>query len=255
MELDPKITKLINADIDGALPDSEKRELDSILARDMQARTYHAEVSRICTAMDSAEMLDPPPHLRHVIMALIKPKRSQSDQTGFLARFFSAPVLRFAGVFAAGVVLALAWVGSDVMSGNTIEDVTGLVGTMSDVGHQSPADAGISISQDDVTGTISAHKSGRIVVIDFDLVSSGPMEIVAGFNDENAWFNGFAQLESSGASVSASPGRIAIQTEGKRRFALYLNDSGDTLASVDLQFVSAGRVVHEVQLPTGPGGS
>jgi hypothetical protein len=107
---------------------------------------------------------------------------------------------------------------------------------------------GISISHADVAGAISMRKSGNLLVIDFDLVSNGPMEVIAGFAKGDVWFNGFAQLESSDTSVSAGPGRVTIRMKGKRRYALYLHDSSSKLSVIDLQFVSSGRVVHEARL-------
>jgi hypothetical protein len=92
------------------------------------------------------------------------------------------------------------------------------------------------------------RKSGHLLVVDFDLVSKRPMDVVAGFAKSDMWFNGFAQLENSGTSVAAEPGRVTIRMDGKRRYALYLNDSGSQDVAIDLQFVSSGSVVHEARL-------
>ncbi|MDH4049194.1 MAG: hypothetical protein OEW68_15150 [Gammaproteobacteria bacterium] len=249
MTIDQKIVELINADIDGVISVADKGELDAVLATNSEARLYHAELSRLCKDMDSAQAIEPPPHLKHLILALAKPKRRNARAAA--SWLMSIPALRLSAAFAAGVALTLTFVSSDNLSKSAFDDVTGLVGTISESAGESSGKPSIQVSRADITGKIAAHRSGRIVVIDFDLVSRGPVDIIANFADRNIWFNGFAQLESAGTSVAAEPGRVTLRMDGKRRYALYLHDAGSRDATVDLQFVSSGTIVHEAQLDIG----
>jgi hypothetical protein len=252
MAIDQKIIELVNAEIDSEISISEKRELEALLATNSEALLFHAEMSSLCKAMDSTESLEPPPDLKHAILQAMKPKPAKPSFADLLARVISVPALRFAGAFAGGIILTLSFVSSDKISRDAFDDVTGLVGTMSDSSASRPAPRGFSISRPDITGTVAVRKSGRLLVVDFDLVSHGPVDIVAGFKDKNIWFNGFAQLESDGASVAAERGRVTIHMEGKRRYALYLHDTGNKDATIDLSFIAAGNVIHEAQLAVGP---
>jgi len=74
---------------------------------------------------------------------------------------------------------------------------------------------------------------------------------VAAFADPDIWFNGFAQLESAGTSVAAENGRVTVHMEGQRRYALYLNNSGQEAASVNLRFYANGQLVYEDDLVFG----
>jgi hypothetical protein len=248
MAIDQKIVDLINAEIDGQIDASDRRELEAVLATNIEARKFHAEMSLLCTTMDSVESLEPPPHLKHRIMESARPKPPKARDAGFLNGLFAAPAMRFAAAFAAGVVLTLSFVSSDDISKTAFDDVAGLVGTMTDSGDLPLNKSNISISRSDVAGTVAYHRSGQLLVIDFDLVSDRPIDIVAGFADRKIWFNGFAQLESRGTTVAAEPGRVTMRVDGKRRCALYLNDAGKKDAQIDLQFVAAGTVIHEAQL-------
>ena len=76
-------------------------------------------------------------------------------------------------------------------------------------------------------------------------MSSGPVDIVATYADQTVWFNGFAQLESPGASISAESGRVTMQIEGKRRYALFLHNAGERDVSIKLEFQANGEVVYD----------
>lgn len=248
MTLPDRTVELIQASVDREISAADNRELESILAKSAEARRYQADMSELCNVLESAEALDPPAHLRHLIIDSVESNRRRVLRPKAGSRFLAAPAFRLATAFAAGVVLTWSFVSSDDLSRNAFEDVTGLVGTISDSKLAMPGTTGISISHASIAGTITMRQSGNLLVIDFDLVSKGPMDVIAGFPKTDMWFNGFAQLESNGTSVAAEPGRVTISMDGKRRYALYLNDSGRRVAAVDLQFVSSGSVVHEARL-------
>lgn len=248
MTIAQHIVDLINADIDGEISAVEKRELAAILATDGEAQAFHSELSMLCEAMDSSEAVKPPTHLKHTILEMTGPKRSRAKSLPSGKQFFSASALRLAGAFAAGVVLALGLLSSDMASRNTFDDVTGLVGTMSDRGADLSAKNGIYINRSEINGTVAIYRSGQILIVEFDLSSHMPIDIVAEFPDVGVWFNGFAQLESSGTSVAAEPGRVTVRTEGKRRYAVYLHNATSKDATIDLRFIAAGNVIHEARL-------
>jgi hypothetical protein len=248
MTIAQHIVDLINADIDGEISAVEKQELEAILAIDREAQAVHSELSMICEAMESAETVTPPTYLKHTILEMTGPKRSRSKFPVSGTRFFSVPAIRIAGAFAAGVILALGFLRSDLVSRNSFDDVTGLVGTMTDRGADLSAKNSINISRSDINGTVTIYRSGQILIVEFDLSSHVPIDIVAEFPGDDVWFNGFAQLESSGTSVAAEPGRVTVRTEGKRRYAVYLHDVASRETTIDLRFIAAGNVIHEAQL-------
>jgi hypothetical protein len=91
-----------------------------------------------------------------------------------------------------------------------------------------------------------------MLILDFDLVANGPVEIEADYADRTIWFNGFAQLESSGTTISAKTGSVTLEMEGKRRYAVYLQNSGERSVTINLRFVAGGEVVHETSLRYEP---
>lgn len=255
MAIDPHIVELINADIDGEISAAEKQELDALLAGNPEAQAMRAELSGLTASLDALPELNPPPHLRHTILAAA-PKTEQQSTT-FLQTLVAAPALRYAATFAAGAILTLSLVSSDRASDRAFNDVTELVGT---IAAEVPVGPGIEIAEitrPEVAGRVSLRSSGEILIVDFDLVSSGPVDIVASYADQTVWFNGFAQLESPGAAISAESGRVTMQIDGKRRYALFLHNGGDRSVEINLEFRSEGEVVYDTDVrykqpgPTG----
>ena len=254
MAIDPNIVELINADIDGEISPADKDTLEAMMAESPEAQAMHAELSGLSSSLGDLPDLDAPPYLIHTIMAKIPKPESQDRRGDFLRGLFAAPALRYAAMFVAGSVLTLSLVSSDQVSERAFNDVTGLVGTISSEVPVGPGIQTLQIDRTDVAGHITVRSSGPLLIVDFDLVSNGPIDIVASYSDQSVWFNGFAQLESPGASISAESGRISMKINGKRRYALYLHNAGDRNVSINLRFMSDGEVVYDTDIQyTQPG--
>jgi len=248
MAIDPNIVELINADIDGEISPADKDTLEALMAESPEAQAVHAELSGLSSSLDELPDLDAPPYLIHTIMAEIPKSEAQDRRSNFLQGLFAAPALRYAAMFVAGSVLTLSLVSSDQVSERAFSDVTGLVGTISSEVPVGPGIQTLRIDRTDVAGHITLRSSGPLLIVDFDLVSNGPIDIVASYSDQSVWFNGFAQLESPGASISAESGRITMKINGKRRYALYLHNAGDRNISINLRFMSDGEVVYDTDI-------
>jgi hypothetical protein len=254
MAIDPNIVALINADVDGEISAADKEDLEALLADSAEAQAMHAELSGLGSSLNELPDLDPPVHLKHTIMASIPKTEAQQRRSNFAHAIFAAPAFRYAAMFAAGAILTLSLVNSDELSDRAFSDVTGLVGTISSELPDGPGIQSTRIDRPEIAGRISLRSSGPLLIVDFDLVSSGPVDIIASYADQTVWFNGFAQLESPGASISAQSGRVTMKIEGKRRYALFLHNAGDRNISINLQFMSRGELVYDTDVKyTQPG--
>ncbi len=251
MAIEQKFIDLINAEVDGEIDQDGKSQLDALIAENDEARALHTELKTLCASIESIEDASPPPHVRHVIMNSVKPTPTRTKSPGILQMLFSSPVLKYSSTFAAGVLLALSILSSDQSSNEAFNNVTGLVGTISD---PISGDLVSSVAVDDaaVAGQVTLRSSGSMLILDFDLVANGPVEIEADYADRTIWFNGFAQLESSGTAVSAKSGSVTLDMEGKRRYAVYLQNSGERGVTFNLRFIAGGEVIHEASLNYDP---
>ncbi|GMR17159.1 MAG: hypothetical protein BMS9Abin32_218 [Gammaproteobacteria bacterium] len=250
MAIDDRTSDLINAGIDGEISPGERIELDRILRESAAARQYQADLTGLCDTLDATGELAPPPHLQHAILGAVKRRKRSPAPVSAVRSLLGLPMVRYAGAFSLGIILALAVISSDRISRDAFDDVTGLVGTLSGSTTESMVPNGrmISVSSSEIAGSVRLRRAAQIVVIDFDLVSSVPIEIVAEYADPEFWFNGFAQLENTGTRVFVEPGKVTLVMEGKRRYALYLHRANDTDATVDLSFFASGRLIREETL-------
>ncbi len=247
MAIEQKYIELISADVDGEISDGEKAELEAFLSESAEGRVLHEELTALCTTLDAVAEVDPPQHLRHLIMNSVNPPVAEPASTGFLQNLLAAPALRYAATFAAGVFLALTLIDSDQISNRAFDDVAGLVGSVADPVGAELVNT-VAIEEAAVAGTVSLRSAGSLLILDFDLVAPEPIEIVAGYTNPSIWFNGFAQLESTGTSVSAETGRVTLGMEGKRRYAVFLHNEGGRETTLNLQFRADGEIVHETRL-------
>jgi len=248
MAIDEKFRELINADIDGEIQADEKAELEVFLAESEAGRALQEEIRELCATLDAEDLLDSPQHLRHVVMNSLSNPKPAAEPPGFFESLFAVPAMRYAATFAAGVVMTVAIVDSGQIQRGAFNDVTGLVGTISDADDMAPGIDSMVIHKSDVAGTVTLRNADPILIIDFDLSTKGPVDIVATFDDKTVWFNGFAQLESTGTNVSAGDGQIKVQVEGKRRYAVYLHNSESHNLLINIEFLSNGEAVHEAIL-------
>ena len=251
MAIDQKYTDLINADIDGELSAAESAELQAYLAQSEEGRALHKELSSLCSTLGAAESLDPPPHLRHAIMGSLQPTRVKPESPSFLQTLFATPALTYAATFAAGVFLTLSLVNSGQLSNQAFDDVTGLVGTIADPVN-ADLESSVAVDKTQIAGTVSLRSAGSMLILDFDLVAVDPIDIEADYDDKAMWFNGFAQLESNGTAISADAGRVMVRMDGKRRYAVYLQNEDGRETTVSLRFMADGKVVHEASLDYAP---
>lgn len=244
--------ELINAGIDGEISQQDQDRLAALLHANDEARALHAELQAFCGSIESIGTVSPPSHLRHVIMNSVGPTPAKKSSPGFLDWLMGMPAFKYSATFAAGVILTLSAVSSDQHSRGALDDVTGLVGTIADPVSGDFLTA-TAVDNANVVGQVSLRSSGSMLILDFDLVANGPVEIDAEYPDRTIWFNGFGQLEASGITLSAKSGSVSLAMEGKRRYAVYLqNGGGQREITVNLRFSARGVVVHETSLSYKP---
>jgi hypothetical protein len=248
MTIDERFGDLIQADIDGEISAADKSDLEAFLASNEEGRAFYDELRAVSSSLDAMEQVEPPAYLRHVILGAVPSRTTADSKPRFLGRLFSVPVLGYAASFAAGLALAYTVIDSDRVSNRAFDDVTGLVGTVADLERAGPAHVVAAVDKYAVAGTVTLRSTGPLLILDFDLSAPEAVEIIARYSDQTIWFNGFAQLESSGTTVAAESGMVRLAMSGKRRYAVFLNNPGNRPAVIEMQFLAQGEVIHEASL-------
>jgi len=253
MAIEPKYVELINADLDGEISDAERIDLAEYLETSQEARSLREELAELCGSLDEMGQMDPPPHLKYAILdSLQKSRPTQTKSSSFGWRqLFAAPALHHAVTFAGGAFLTFALISSNQLSDQAFDDVTGLVGTISETAPAASGQSLIRLTSSELAGVVSVHRAGNLNVVDFDLAADGAVEIVAEFSDHDLWFKGFAQLENDNTRILADEGKVKMHTQGRNRYALYLQHKSEVDAPVSLKFYAAGNLIHEAELVIG----
>ena len=251
MAIEQKYTDLINAGIDGVISDAEMSELQAFLDENAEGRALYEELASLCTTLDGVEQEEPPTYMRHIIMNSVSPTPAPGESRGFLQILLATPALKYSVTFAAGVFLPLSLVNSSKISNQAFDNVTDLVGTVADPVQASLADS-VAVAGPEVAGTVSLRSAGSLLILDFDLVARDHIEIETEYTDRTIWFNGFAQLESEGTTVSSEAGLVRLGMNGKRRYAVYLHNPGGRETTVSLRFLVDGEILHQTSLDYSP---
>jgi hypothetical protein len=249
MVIEAKYVELINSELDGEINDAERAELAAYLEANPEAQAVQAGLADLCGALDAMAPVEPPTHLKYAILDSMKrqPARRPEPVSGW-RRIFAAPMLRHAVAFAAGSILTLALFSSNQLSEQAFDDVTGLVGTISETVPTEAGQDSINLTSNEIAGTVSVHNAGALKVIEFNLSAEGPVEIVASFSNLDLWFKGFAQLENDNASIVADEGVVRMRMQGRNRYAMYLQHASSVDTPVNFRFYAAGDLIHEADL-------
>ncbi|HQR25300.1 MAG TPA: hypothetical protein PK163_10975 [Steroidobacteraceae bacterium] len=227
--IDEKYIELIQADVDGELPEQARAELSRYLLAHPEARALRDELGRIHEVLARVTREDPPPGLRETILAAVRfrarpPVRGQGREAAWTA----AGMLRYAAVFAGGLLVgAAAWqAGVDRASVFEVSEVAGTMVAGDPVSRSAPVDS-FDVALDQVGGTVSLFGSPSMRVVQFDLDFRGPADVVVAHDGEVARFSGF---------TGESAGRNG-------RYALVLDGPGSMESPVQVSFVVDGRTV------------
>ena len=256
MAVEAKFVDLINAEIDAEISAEDRALLETYLAQNPDARALRDELRVVCAELDAVESIPPPSHLKHVILSTVAQQDSAQPASGggnwrvTMGALLGGRVMRHSLSFAVGVILTFTFISSDQISRQSFDDMTGLVGTISQpqyAGEISSEDS-IEFAITEIAGSVRLSRAGAIMILDFDLASQSPIAIVAGFADRDIWFNGFAQLESDGTTIAAEVGQVTLRMEGQRRYAVYLHNASHSAAIINLRFYAGGTLIYEDEL-------
>lgn len=250
MTIDSTYLKLINAEIDDEISAADKARLEVFLAEDAEAREYRVQLRALAGDLDAMPAIPPPADLRQSILSKIRPAHKMPNETNrglldMIHDFFAVPVVGYAVSFVAGAAVSLALISSNGTDQLAYDDVTSMVGTIgaSEIPDGVSAADRLLVSGPGLAGAVNLRGSGTLLVLDFDLSSQQPVEIVVSFDDRDISFNGFAQQESAGTSMTAETGSVTLGMEGQRRYSVYLDNAGRRAAIVNLSFYSSGQLL------------
>ncbi len=218
---DPRQLALIHAEIDGELTAEQRAELARGVLADPEVRAVRAELRRLCTALDALEQVEPPKQLRASILAAL-PQSSRPQREFFQLRWRYAAVI--AVMLAAGAVVVETLRGPETAT----RDVAG---TMAAARAPTIVDT-VRLANGPVTGRVSLYHDGAGLGLEFDLVTSAPVDVLVASDGHTLRVNGLGRKDKSAAP----------------RTTVALPGVGMGGQNVDLTFLMGGRPVGSATL-------
>jgi hypothetical protein len=223
--IDEKYIELIQADVDGELPEQHRAELSRYLLANPEARIVRDELRQLSEALDRLPAIEPPPELKGSILAAVRVPTAAAVRTR--SNWNRIPALRVAAAFAGGLLVsAVAFqLGPDRQAALDVSEVAGTLASQDPVARSAPVDT-VRLSLEQARGTVSLFRSPSMRVVEFDLAVQQPLEVVVMHDGQQARFSG---LGPAG---------------GNQRYALVLEGAGKAGAPIELRFLASGAEIH-----------
>jgi hypothetical protein len=231
--IEEKYLELIQADVDGELPEQHRAELGRYLLANPEARAAREELKRLCGLLDSIPAVEPPADLKASVLGAVRLPPARSGSSNLPGFGVPSRMLRYAAVFAGGLLVsAIAFqVGLDRRSGLDISQVAGTMASQDPAATSAPVDT-VKVSLEQVSGQVSLYRSPSMRVVEFDLRAHQPVEVVVAHDGQEAKFSSIG----------------AAGTDGKQRYALVLDGAGRPGEPIEVRFLAAGAVIHRDSL-------
>jgi hypothetical protein len=225
--IEEKYIELIQADVDGELPEQHRAELSRYLLANPEALALRDELRRLCSVLDRLPAADPPPGLKGAILAAVPLPAKRMAPVPTRSNWVRFPILRIAAAFAGGVLVsAIAFqLGPDRQAGLDVSGIAGTMASQDPVAGSAPVDT-VRVSLDQAQGKVSLFRSPTMRVVEFDLAVQQPLEVVVVHDGQQAQFSELGQ-----------PG-------GKQRYALVLEGAGQAGSAIELRFLASGSEIH-----------
>jgi len=216
--LDERIAELIQADVDGELEPGQRPELTQALEQSEDARAFHSEMMRVARLMTDASEQEPPWGLRRKILNSIELPVAEGVGSWFRPASYGLAV-------AAGVMLAVGLVNIAPVNNSELGN---LVGTMVKKGQNIPREpeAGLAVDLPQINGQVWLKNLDEAWVVEFELESDTPVEVMVDFSHSGMKFGGYADQAgfSGDQELQVSGGEVRVVNQGNRHFMLFLRN-------------------------------
>ena len=210
--IDERHLELIHGEIDGENSAEASRELHQALDSSTECRALYEDLRRVSDLLQTAKPVEPPRQLRaRIVDALVDalPQSQPRPAPGRVGRgWLSMLTPGYAGAFAMGLLVAFGAVSMQRWAGDADLDISQLAGTMTQHEAASPR---LLIDLDEISGSVVIRDQDPLLMVEFDLNSTGIVDVVVTFDGADARFNGLAQRQGEALAVTAEGSRVLIK--------------------------------------------
>jgi hypothetical protein len=106
----------------------------------------------------------------------------------------------------------------------------------------------LTMTSGGLAGSVGLHDRGALYVIEYDLETDRPVDVVTRYRGEEAAFNGFAHIGDSNTRAVAEGRRVSLTVEGHRRYAIFLSRPETEPGEVEIDFYAGDELLQRGSL-------
>lgn len=260
--IDPDHEDLLNREIDGEIADDEAAGLKELIAARPDLQAAREELRSVAEALKSVRPVEAPPALAGDVMRRVREKRRRASRPpawleAVRSTLATPTTLRYACVFAAGLVLGLAVALAGRPGLVSKLDGSSLSATVlpdDRLRHLEAIDRR-AVSAQGLRGEVETKLAGDLVLTDIRVDSEGPVEVLAEFDPGMLRPVGIERSEGAGGEIALGADRMRLaHPGGNGRYRLVLGVRRPVPSSLRLAFKAGDRTL-ETSLATRRSGS
>jgi anti-sigma factor RsiW len=256
--IEKRYLELIHKEIDGENSPEERAALQGYLSANQSARELFEELQQLSGFFDQMEEAAPPEDLGKSILSDIQARQYRRTAEAFRSERAAVKMSawKWAYAFAAGLILGalLAPLALQVWQGNSSQGFSQLLGTLSrkDV-IQGAAVHGI-VKGEGVDGTVQIKHSNTQLLIELELASRQPVEVVIQHDAKRLRFNGLEQSSDEALYFQSLPEQLTWTHQGHKRYRILMTCSNEGAPAIRIRVLLSGNPLYDgsFPLPTSP---
>ncbi len=252
--IDQHVYDLLNGSVDGELNATEQAELDRLMASSEQVRDLNEELTAISSLLDQVPEREPPDYLQNVIEKQVRlpvVNNASDGKHGLFGSWLNSNWLRTGFALAAGVVLTVGVyeMGSEPISD---QDSANMVGTMvkNPLTNQEDILGSILLNTDVLSGVVELRNTDELFVLDIQLNSDGPAEVVVNFSKRGLAFEDITPMQDDRGVINESDGSVNLISSGEQHYTMRLRRTSvhEQTKPLNLKFFANNKLVREAEL-------
>lgn len=245
--IDAKYLEFINKEIDGKLSPRERKELQSYLANNCEARELSDDLKRMARTLSQVPDVQPSPNLKKYIMNSIpvnkyRPKAKRSP----LQNVLSSVRLNFkyVSIFAVGLLVGVLLSVFAKMDTVNTSDVTGTL-LLKDREPDVSSVSKYTIAATEASGMIELKSAGDLVLVDVRLQSEQTVMLQVQFNANDLTLMEFRRGNDGELNANFSENSLQLSNLGVQNYSLVFKNKTARKSSLNFLLSSAGKNILE----------
>lgn len=249
-----RLMELISAEADDALSGAEPAELERLLAEYPEGRRYRADLARLESVLGDAAEPEMPATLRASIMSCVAARgaRPAARHAG-LRMPGPLPVLRYGLAGAAGMLLAVAWFGSQPAR-HGAPDLDELVGTITSHRSRSGAEelGAYRLRTQGLASDVRLLRRDGALLLDIRIAADEPVDLRVDLGGAGVRLDAVAQDEGPVDFIRFADEELHVRGLGERRLIAVLHRTDDKVVAgggrIELDYSSGGKLLQQGSL-------